>query len=262
MFSWRTRRYLTVFLIFGIFVAGIVFFVVEKVLPEPSCFDNKQNQGEMGLDCGGPCIPCVLKYPKPVEVFWVRIIPVRENVYDVVAFIRNPNAVLSAREFEYEFRLFDEFGEVARRRGSTFIFAQERTHALELNISTSRPPTRAEFKVVDAKWMIREDIAPNIALEKREYKVMKDLGRSQSVVEAVLVNRESVGFREVAVNFLLTDANGNIVGVNRILVDNLMAGERRAIKSIWPQVIQGEVAAIEIEPRVNVFDPTAILKPQ
>lgn len=26
--------------------------------PFPDCFDNIQNQGEQGIDCGGPCVPC------------------------------------------------------------------------------------------------------------------------------------------------------------------------------------------------------------
>lgn len=27
-------------------------------LPSPTCFDGIQNQGEKGVDCGGPCVPC------------------------------------------------------------------------------------------------------------------------------------------------------------------------------------------------------------
>ncbi len=26
--------------------------------PVPNCYDNIQNQGELGVDCGGPCAPC------------------------------------------------------------------------------------------------------------------------------------------------------------------------------------------------------------
>ncbi|MBW2987936.1 hypothetical protein KY318_00355, partial [Candidatus Woesearchaeota archaeon] len=32
--------------------------------PCPSCFDGIQNQGEEGVDCGGPCPPCEVKIPK------------------------------------------------------------------------------------------------------------------------------------------------------------------------------------------------------
>lgn len=33
----------------------------------PSCFDNIQNEGETGVDCGGPCTPCYIKDAKPLE---------------------------------------------------------------------------------------------------------------------------------------------------------------------------------------------------
>ena len=31
----------------------------EDCLIEPTCFDRIQNQGEEGIDCGGPCEPCL-----------------------------------------------------------------------------------------------------------------------------------------------------------------------------------------------------------
>jgi len=36
--------------------------------PCPSCFDNVQNQGETGIDCGGPCEPCAPTVEVPVVV--------------------------------------------------------------------------------------------------------------------------------------------------------------------------------------------------
>ena len=37
------------------FLCLLLFF---NCKPDPSCTDAKQNQGESGVDCGGPCIPC------------------------------------------------------------------------------------------------------------------------------------------------------------------------------------------------------------
>jgi hypothetical protein len=34
----------------------------------PTCFDGIKNQGEEGVDCGGPCKPCVVKYVKVPEI--------------------------------------------------------------------------------------------------------------------------------------------------------------------------------------------------
>jgi C1A family cysteine protease len=33
----------------------------------PSCYDGVENQGEEGVDCGGPCIPCMNRYPCEID---------------------------------------------------------------------------------------------------------------------------------------------------------------------------------------------------
>lgn len=261
MISWRAKRQLLVFSLAAAIIGGGIFWMVNKVLPEPSCFDNRQNQRETGVDCGGPCIPCVLKYPKQIEVFWTKAVSVGENVYDAVAFVENPNAILASDKLEYKFTFFDEFGKVGERSGKTFLLAQERTHIVEVNVPTKRAATRVEFTVAAANWMIREDIAPDVSVERREYGIEKIGGKNQSVVRATLMNRETVSYREADVNFLIFDANQNLIAANKTLVDALLAGERREIKAFWPDEIRGDIASIEIEPRVNIFNPNVILKP-
>lgn len=262
MFSWRARRQIVVLLIMvaPLVIAGL--FLVPVFIPEASCSDNKKNQGELEVDCGGPCVPCELKNPRAVEIFWARAVPVRENIYDVAAFIHNPNIVLASDKVIYEFNLFDEFGLVASVKGKTFIVAQERTHIIEANAVTSRQPTRVEFRVKEVKWQLKETPLPNIIVERRDYKVMENQGIKQSLVEASIQNRANLDFSKVEVNFLVFDKDGNLVGANKTVVDNLAAGSRKTVKSLWPGLLRGEAATVEIEPRVNIFDPGAILKPQ
>ena len=262
MLSWRLKRQLVVILVFLSPLIIVGGFLGVKFFPESSCFDSKKNQGEIGVDCGGPCAPCELKNPRAVQIFWVRTVPVRENVYDVAALIQNPNAVLSADNVSYEFVLFDEFGPVARVLGKTFLLAQERTHVIEVNINTVRAPNRVEFRINEVNWGLREDPRANIIVERRAYKVAREFGIERSVVEADLLNRSSLEFREVMVNVLLFDGVGNVVGVTKALVENLLSGTTKSIKTSWPGVIQGEVSTIEVEPRVNIFDPSIILQPR
>jgi hypothetical protein len=39
--------------------------------PEPTCFDQVQNQGEEDIDCGGPCIPCTVEEASKSKSFWI-----------------------------------------------------------------------------------------------------------------------------------------------------------------------------------------------
>src|SRR3989344_2655607 len=259
MLSWRIRRQLAVFLIVILPLAAVGYFLALKIIPEASCTDGRKSQGESGIDCGGPCVPCELKTPKNVEVFWARAVRVKENLYDLVAFIRSPNEILVSQNLQYEFSLFDRFGLVARRTGKTFLLAEEGLHIVEPAVETKRLPTRVDFKIVGVRWELKKIEQPNLIVEKKDYRVVEDNGRKYSVVEASIFNRSLFNLREVEVFFTLTDEKGNILGANKVLVENLSSASSKVVKSIWPEELKGEISNIEIEPRVNVFDPTIIL---
>lgn len=261
MISWRVRRQLIALLIVIVPMATLVFWAVSKSLPEPTCFDGRKNQGELQTDCGGPCAPCELRDPRPISVFWARAVPVRPDTFDVAAFIQNQNEALSSVKVEYEFTLFDSFGEVARKSGSTFILSQERMYVVETNLKTVRAPVSVEFRIRNINWQFRKGERPNFVVEKHEYKVVEENGKEESLVESSIANRSPFDFREIEVAFVVLDRMGNVLGVNRVVAENFLGGSRRLVKSIWPQKLAGEVAVVEIEPRVNIFDPAIILKP-
>lgn len=243
-------------------LVGLGFLLVKKILPDQTCFDNRRNQRELEIDCGGPCAPCELKNPKTIDIFWARAASVRPLMYDVVAEIRNSNEVLYSSNLEYEFTLFDEFGLVARKTGRTFIFPQEKTYVVEANLNTTREPVRVEFKVLGVDWQVKKEEIPNLIIEKRDYKIIETDGRKQSVIESGILNRTSFDFREAEIIFVVFDGAGNLLGANRVVIENLFSGSRQSVKSIWPEELMGGVAVIKIQPRVNIFDPGVILQPR
>ena len=262
MFSWRSRRQLVAFLIVVTPLVVAALITVKGLIPAPTCFDNKQNQNETGVDCGGSCLSCELKYPQPVKVFWARAVPVRENSYDVAAQIENPNEFLSSVDVKYEFTLYDQFGPVTKRTGKTFLYAQERTLVIEPGIETTRTANRAEFRIVSVVWQEKRNLAPTIIAERRDYSVAEDHGQKQGVVDITLFNKSPYDFSNVEVQVAVLDKDGNLLGVNNIEVENLLSQSRIAVKAIWPQAFTADVAVINVQPRVNIFDPHAILKPQ
>ena len=69
--DWRLRKQiisgLVIFLI--LFLISYLIFLTIRGPVAASCFDGKKNQGEEGIDCGGPCPPCELKYAEPLKVY-------------------------------------------------------------------------------------------------------------------------------------------------------------------------------------------------
>ena len=262
MFSWRSRRQFIAFLIVITPLMVVAFVIVKRAIPEPTCFDNKQNQNETGVDCGGSCLSCELKYPKAIKVFWARAVPVQENSYDIAAEIQNPNEFLSSIDVEYEFTLHDNFGPIIKRTGKIFLYAQERTLVIEPNIETSRTATRAEFRITNVKWQEKRNFAPTIIAERREYHVVENHGQKQGVVDIALLNKSPYDFAVVEVQVAVLDKDGNLLGVNKIEMENFLSQSRQTLKAVWPRAFVADVAVINVEPRVNIFDPHVILKPQ
>ncbi len=262
MFSWRARRQLAGMGVVLAIIGVIAVWFGARFIPSPTCFDNRQNHGELQVDCGGPCAPCELKNPKPLSVFWARLAPAGGDLYDAAALVENQNQVLASGDIAYEFTLFDELGLVARKTGTAFIYPQERLYIVEPALHTTRRPLRVEFRVTGITWRTSRESPPVITVEYRDYTIGTTGEKKQSIVTADLLNASPFGFRAFEVTVLLFDAAGNLIGANKVAGDNLAAGGRVKIKSLWPSVLSGDVGKIEIIPRVNLFDPDVIIKPQ
>ena len=262
MFSWRARRQLVAI---GVVVAlgtiPILWFGM-RFIPSPTCFDNRQNSGEVGIDCGGQCAPCELKNPKALSVFWTRLAPAGGDLYDAVALVENQNQALASGDVRYEFSLFDDLGLVARKTGTAFIYPQERLYVVEPALRTTRKPVRVEFRVTGIAWRTSHELPPIIVVEHRDYAVTAVGEKKQSMVTADLFNQSSLGFRAFEVTTAVFDVAGNLIGANKVAGEDLAAESRVTIKSLWPSALPGDVAKIEIIPRVNLFDSDVIIKPQ
>ncbi len=71
------------------FVIVAIFVYVKFIKHEPTCFDQKQNQDERGIDCGGICSIMCLADTKPLIPLWTRPIKITGDVFSVVSYIEN-----------------------------------------------------------------------------------------------------------------------------------------------------------------------------
>lgn len=253
--DFHTRRQITILLAAGLVLAGVGFLVVQRYLPKPTCFDNKKNQNEEEVDCGGSCIPCALKHQKDVEIFWTRFVKSRGGTYDAAAEIRNPNVKLGAAYFRYTFKLFDKTGFlVASREGISFLYPGETIHLTEVGLLTGRIVEKATLDVSDFKWVIA-DSGPDLIAGNREYNVETDNGGKQSVVKAIITNRTIKDIKGIRVNALVFDDRGNILGVNRTVIDELKANESQPVKFTWPGALADTVSTTLVEARSNAALP-------
>jgi hypothetical protein len=239
---WGIKRQLSAFAVFAtvvlVIVAGIVYFF----RPEPTCFDDKQNQGEDRVDCGGPCSPCAQDV-KDLAVLWSRVLIVKEGVADAAALIENQNQFLGSKKLVYAIKLYDEDNIlVAVRENTTFVDAGGRFLIFEPNIITQeRAPNKALIEIRDIDWEVIEPAVLGIDVLRRRMLLTEQPPR----LEIDIKNQADETHRNIEATVVLFGARDEVKGFSRTVIDKLDINAERTLLFTWPQVID-EVERAEI----------------
>ena len=246
IFSWGVRRQLGVFAVFTAAVLLIVGGLIYYFRPEPTCFDNRKNQDEEGIDCGGAaagCAPCSEKI-HDLTILWTRFFSTRQGVYDAAALLENSNQFLKTGKFVYAFKLYDESGVlIAIRENSTFILPGGKFLIFEPNIlAENRVPKRALLEPRGIAWEAGEAKPLKIDISKRDI-LLQD--PSSPRLEIKIKNQANQIYKNIEIVAVLFGQNEEVLGVSKTLLDRLDIGEEKNIVFTWPQAIS-EVSRADI----------------
>jgi len=265
--NWAQRRKLTYIMIVVAFFAMIAFVIIHKATDvAPTCFDHKQNEGELGVDCGGPCNNyCPYQLADPT-VEWVRVFPVTPGIVDAVAYIKDTYPIAAAQDVGYEFKLYDANDIlVADRKGATFLGPAGDTAIVEtlIPIGKNTTVTIARFSFDDPiAW---QKISPDFLqlVINTDNTDVEAFGGGTSVLPgqaaqestrltATLQNQSRYNFFNTDVVALFYDKDGNVITSSKVLVPNMPALQSTIVYFTWPYPVTG-IARTEIIPRVNPF---------
>ncbi len=252
----RVFKQIIIASIFFLILFGIVFLIYHFSQPEPSCFDNIQNQEEEEVDCGGPCIPCELMHIKDIEVLLADKILVQDNFYDLVAQIKNPNQNYGSGDFAYNFELYDSKNNLlGKYSGSTFILPNQTKYLINSKINISGKIAQVKFSFGKIDWQRVEDYQPpKLAIQQKEFRLLDDSETGQSQVKALLINKTNFDFDKIDIDVLLFDQYYKLLGLNTTEIKTLLAGQERDFVATWFRKITKQVAFVEIEAETNIFD--------
>jgi len=245
---------LTVFLI--LILVGIYFSWIRQA---PTCFDNKQNQGETGLDCGGPCaMSCERLTIKDIEVQWVQAVELKDNDYDLAAKIINPNPNYGLSLFRYTFKIYDGAGAlILEQKGKDFILPGESKYLIEGKLALSAVPAKVEImidKVNKEEWLkLSQDYqAPEIYIHNKLIQPLAD-NKEGAQASGIIKNNSNYDFDRILVAVILFDENNKIIGVNKTEARTVLAGEDRYFSALWFSPIRGQIKTAEMQIDTNLF---------
>jgi hypothetical protein len=250
MSVWATQRKLTYISIAAVFLLiAVVWPSYHFLYKPPTCTDGKQDGGEQGVDCGGPCqLLCPALALAPI-VHWDQIFPVAPGIYNAVAYIENPNLGSYAENVAYVFDIYDAQGAlIATRTGTANIWANTKFAIFEPNIETGTSTAGSVTFQFTGKltWVKDNLIFPQISIPQSS--IVLSRADTTPHLDATVVNSTSVPVQNLPFISILYDAAGNAIAVSRTIVPYLANGASQGIYFVWTQPFSEPVVQTEIIP--------------
>lgn len=252
----RKQRRAIILAVYGLIAFGLIWMIYGAVRPEPSCFDNKKNQNETGVDCGGVCGACTVQIDaQPLSIDGSYVIDGADGRVDAVVQISNDNALFGASMVRYTFQLKDEAGSVVgEATGTTFILPAETKYIPEPGIDVSGSVASADFTISRTQWVAFSGYQePNIVVLNKRYEI-KNEETEYARVSGLVRNDSEYDFASIRVNIVMKDDEGTPIALHQTRMDTFDSGMERGFSLPWPHSFPGTVASFDVEVEADVFD--------
>jgi len=232
--AWGDHRRNMIVSIFTIVVVIVLsIFIFNKTYTPPNCFDGKQNQGEVGIDCGGPCeLLCPHQALDPI-VHWRRLFEVAPGVYNVLAYVENPNPTAGADDVTYRFGIYDADNVLLQeRRGRVSLPPKTIVPIIENTLASGKlDASRVSFDFTSDMVWKRRSIEPPLIVIQDERLSDEDFAPR---IQATIFSTEFIPLRNVRVIAIVYDREGNAIAASNTLLERLAPDTRAPIFFTWP----------------------------
>ena len=248
MSSWSQRRKTMYLSIAAIILVGAVivplFLIFYKA---PTCTDGIKNGNELAVDCGGSCQRLCQNAFLPAKLGWTRFAEVAPGLYNVAAYIENPNSEGEAYNVPYRLTLYDDRGIIIiETTGKLTLPPHRNTLAFQGAVSVGkRVPVRALFEfAANPVWYKAVDTLSNLIIGEKNY-VEDESGSSLTVT---LKNSSNKPIVNTSVYVILYDKEGNALGFSKTIVDIVPPLGSALAPYTWPRIHDGKVISFEVLP--------------
>ncbi len=236
----------------------IAFLIHFIITPRDTCFDNKKNQNETGVDCGGSCKLCQVVYvEKELTIIEKTFVAGGNNTYDSLIKISNPNDSVGASFFHYVITLKDDAGRiVSTKEGDDYVLPADTKYItqLGLEVTGNTIPSQIYFAISGVKWsQITQITKPQLNVYNKRFG--PDANGIGSRAEGLVRNESSNDFKKINVIVVLRDENGVLLGVSMTQEDNVRAQKESGFVLTWPYAFSKVVRSMEVDVQANVYDP-------
>ena len=247
--TWAGKRQLFILGAIAI-VSLIILFPIAKpvIAPAPTCSDGNQNQGELGVDCSGPCERICLSEPLPIKVLWVRPFKVAEGVYSAVAYISNPNPSFMVKQAPYILKLYNERNIlISEREGYVDIPPNDIIPVFEGGIQTGNENVKQAFFdfTEDLKWFRGAEVSKKVSVG---FFVLENTNKPRVLVP--IKNETLDVLRNIPIVAVVFDEKDNALAASETLIERLEKGQAAEVIFTWSLPFAEKVGPVRIYPRI------------
>lgn len=209
--------------------------------------------------------PPVNAPPKPIfrniEVGLVNVIEVeKNNTFDAIAKVTNPNLEYGSPRFIYEFVFYSANREVIKKiSGSSFILANQTRYLVRPAVRLEAQPQDVELNILSQTWQRLAPFTPS-GLIIDSLNIRRDETLKITYVSGIVRNRTSYNLKDVEVNLALRDSsNGDkIIAAGATNLQLLDRGTARSFQILWPVLLP--YFHIDAKVESNFFENSNFLK--
>jgi hypothetical protein len=259
--SWRQSRKMAFIIVIILIIFAILAYKVYPYFNKPAtCFDNKQNGDERGVDCGGSCKLICLTDVIPLNVKYAKAVPTNIGLYDLAALVENRNKDKSTNDgsIDYIFLVYDKSGSIIKTiSGSTTIPIGQTfpiiIQNVPINLSAGNDISNVVLNISNNKSWQAQDIRYSNTFFKVENTDFKPNLNDISQLKVSLKNLTRAYFRNVSVNVLVFDSNRNLIATNETILKEIFSSESKDVVFTWRNPLPIIDPKIEVYPVVTPY---------
>ncbi|KKU80970.1 MAG: hypothetical protein UY07_C0028G0003 [Parcubacteria group bacterium GW2011_GWA1_47_8] len=233
--EWSKKRRIIYGGVVAVIIVSLLTFAGYQFLHKtPTCFDNKQNGTEAGVDCGGACSLQCSSQIEPLRVAWAKSFVIAPGRYDIGAYVENPNPSAGTKDAPFVFKMMDDTGNLlAEYKGMTDIVPQSTFFLFAGDISIVGDPKKVEVEFNGGSPMrwVKAKAAPSTVITKNQ--ALKNVD-TKPRFDATLLNTDLVNETpRLTVGAIIYDAKRNPIAISSTYAEGLSPGGQENVFFTW-----------------------------
>jgi hypothetical protein len=223
--------------VFCAIAAGIFFRYLK---PAASCFDRVQNQGEQGIDCGGPCANACTGNLRAIQTLAAYFFPNGQGRGTLLAQALNPNGDFGTGALAYVFHIFDAKTGTNSQSvpGSAFFYPNQTRYIVVPNypvIGSATSSMRVDLVVATSglSWTASSTMGPAPVFTFSNV-ITTSADQGTVSVSGMLGSGETSSLKSVEVDVIFENQNHAPVGASRTLIDSVPANGSAPFSVSYP----------------------------